>query len=96
MHYIQGYVPVSYSASHSSLGRGSTWVGMALLLSALAGAGTIIFAFASASVGSQEHWTIYLWIGIALTVIPLVGGGAAISYGRRDFHAYSKETGRSQ
>ncbi|WP_080794406.1 hypothetical protein [Corynebacterium pacaense] len=96
MHYVQGYVPVSYAAAHSSLSRASTWVGMALLLSALAGIGTMIFAAGSATVGSQEHWVTYMWIGAVMTVIMLVGGAYGIIHGRREFHRYARETGRSQ
>ena len=35
-HYIEGYEPVSLGAPHSSLERTSTWVGMGLVLAALA------------------------------------------------------------
>lgn len=96
MHYVQGYVPVSYSASHSSLSRASTWVGMALLLSSLAGVGTMIFAAGSATMGTQEHWLTYMWIGVAMAVVMMIGGTFGIIHGRREFHKYARETGRSQ
>ena len=96
MHYIKGYVPVSYNAPHSSLERSATWIGMGALLSALAGVGIILFALATQTMGSQENWMTYLWIGVVVAVVLLIVGTVTIIKGPAGYHAYAKETGRSQ
>lgn len=92
--YIDGYDPVSLNAPHSSLQRSSTWIGMGLVLFALAGAGTLIFAFAANTVGTQPDWQLYAIIGAVLTVAALVGGFGLIHRGRRHYRKYRAETGR--
>src|SRR5690625_7965153 len=42
--YIEGYVPSSLSAPHSSLQRTSTWLGMGLLMGTVPPAGILIWA----------------------------------------------------
>ena len=95
MNYIDGYTPVSYVAPHSSLERGSTWTGMGLLLSALAGVGAILFGFASNSVGQQQdNWMLYVIIGAVFAVVLAVAGTALVMKGRAPYRRYVKETGR--
>lgn len=94
MEYIDGYDPVSLEAPHSSLLRSSTWVGMGLALASLAGFGTVIFAFGANSVGSQEHWTTYLWIGAIAAVVMVVAAFLLIHSGRAAYRQYRAETGR--
>ncbi|MEJ4100599.1 hypothetical protein V5S96_09565 [Corynebacterium mastitidis] len=98
MHYIDGYDPVSYEAPHSSLLRTETWVGMGLVLAALCPAGIAIYAVALMIFGNTGQAdvspTFFLWLGIILTVVLLVAGSALISYGRRYYKQYVKETGR--
>lgn len=94
MHYINGYDPVSLYAPHSSLQQTSTWIGMGLILTALAGLGTLVFGLGAATVGSQEHWAVYAGIGAALTLFCLVGGFGLIHYGRRNYRHYRATTGR--
>lgn len=97
MNYIEGYTPVSYVAPHSSLERGSTWMGMGFLLSALAGVGAILFGVASNSVGQQqENWMLYIIIGAVFAVVLGVIGAVMIKVGRAPYHRYVKETGRTQ
>lgn len=97
MHYIQGYVPVSYNAPHSSLDRSTTWIGMSLLLASLAGIGAVLFGIGANSVGQQqENWMLYTIIGAVFAVVCLVLGTVLIMKGRSAYHAYAKETGRSQ
>lgn len=92
--YIDGYDPVSLYAPHSSLQRTSTWIGMGLILFALAGLGTLTFAFAANTVGTQEDWQLYAIIGAVLTVVALIGGFGLIHRGRRHYRKYRSETGR--
>lgn len=98
MHYIDGYEPVSYEAPHSSLLRTETWVGMGLVLASLCPAGIAIFAVALMVFGNTGQADVtpmtLLWIGIVLTVIFAVAGSVLISYGRRHYKQYVKETGR--
>ncbi|AZA10144.1 hypothetical protein [Corynebacterium pseudopelargi] len=94
MNYIDGYDPVSYYAPHSSLQKTSTWLGMGLVLTALAGLGTLVFGFGAQSVGSQEHWATYALIGAVIAGVCIVGGFGLIHYGRRDYRKYRAETGR--
>lgn len=95
MNYIDGYTPVSYVAPHSSLERGSTWTGMGLLLSALAGVGAILFGVASNSVGQQQdNWMLYVIIGAVFAVVLAVAGTALVMKGRAQYRRYVKETGR--
>lgn len=97
MNYVEGYTPVSYVAPHSSLERASTWTGMGLLLSALAGVGAVLFGIASNSVGQQqEHWTLYIIIGVIFAIVLGVAGAVLIKVGRAPYHRYVKETGRTQ
>lgn len=94
MNYIDGYDPVSYYAPHSSLQKTSTWIGMGLVLTALAGLGTLVFGFGAMTVGSQELWATYALIGAVITAICVFGGFGLIHYGRRDYRKYRAETGR--
>lgn len=96
MHYIKGYVPVSYNAPHSSLERSSTWLGMGALLAALAGVGIILFALGSRAMEAQENWMTYLWIGVIVAAVLTVGGSVLIRKGRSGYRKYAAETGRSQ
>lgn len=92
--YIDGYDPVSLNAPHSSLQRASTWIGMGILIAALAGAGTLIFAFAANTVSSQDDWQLYAIIGAIFTVASVVLGFGLIHRGRRHYRKYRSETGR--
>lgn len=98
--YIEGYVPVSLGAPHSSLNRSSTWIGMGLLMGVLPPMGLIIWALGVFTVpdGLQtaEQHNILLWIGIISTVIVLVLAIFLIARGRRYYRQYKKETGRTQ
>ena len=84
--YVDGYLPSSFDSQHSSLQRSSTWCGMGLVLTALAGLGTLIFGFATLDSGTQEH--------AILTLVCVVGGFGLIHYGRRYYRAYVAATGR--
>lgn len=93
--YVDGYVPVSYEAPHSSLHKSITWIGMGLVLASLAGFGILIFALGAKSVGSQESWDMYAMIGGLLALLFLVGGFGAIAAGRKDVKAWRARTGRN-
>ncbi|GAA1474462.1 hypothetical protein P4N68_00035 [Corynebacterium felinum] len=94
MHYIEGYDPVSLMAPHSSLQRTSTWVGMGLVLTSLAGFGMIIFGAATHIYETQESASLYLILGLVVAAVCLVGGFGLIHYGRRYYRQYRAETGR--
>ena len=95
LNYIDGYTPVSYTAPHSSLERGTTWTGMGLLLVSLAGLGAVLFGLGANSVGTQtENWLLYTIIGAVFFVITGVIGSVLIWKGRAPYRKYVKETGR--
>src|SRR5699024_23903 len=95
LNYIDGYTPVSYTAPHSSLERGTTWTGMGLLLVSLAGLGAVLFGLGANSVGTQtDNWLLYTVIGAVFFVITGVIGSVLIWTGRAPYRKYVKETGR--
>ncbi|WKD59931.1 hypothetical protein [Corynebacterium caspium] len=98
MHYIAGYDPVSYSAPHSSLNKVRTWLGMGLVLAALCPAGIAIWGGAIAAYGNTglaNHTAMpFLAGGIISALLLVVVGTILIKSGRRDYHAYVRETGR--
>lgn len=97
-HYIEGYEPVSLGAPHSSLERTSTWVGMGLVLAALAGFGLAIWGVGLNMFGygsSAGNPDLYILIGLVSGVVGLIIGFGLIRYGRRYYRQYRKETGRS-
>lgn len=96
--YIDGYDPVSLGASHSSLLKTSTWLGMGLFMASLAGFGTALFGFARALWGTglaAQHNDLFIFGGLIFGVV-----GMAIAFilmtvvGRKDYKAYRKRTGR--
>lgn len=93
-HYIDGYVPSSLDSQHSSLLRSSTWIGMGIVLAAVAGIGTLIFGLATQSVGTQENASFFTILGTVMTIAFLVIGFGLIHYGRRHYRAYVAATGR--
>ena len=88
--YVDGYRPVSFVAPHSSLLKSITWLGMGLILAALAGLGTLVYGLAG---GAPTQNSAMITIGIILTVILVVAGFGCVYLGRRDWHKFSKETG---
>ncbi|WKD62094.1 hypothetical protein CCICO_10475 [Corynebacterium ciconiae DSM 44920] len=92
--YIEGYDPVSLEAPHSSLLKGSTWWGMGFILSSIAFSGIILFGLAAGSVDSQPEAHTYTIVGVIATAAVLLFGIALVVYGRRDYKAYVKRTGR--
>ncbi|AKE40460.1 hypothetical membrane protein [Corynebacterium kutscheri] len=94
MEYIDGYDPVSLYAPHSSLQRMSTWLGMGMILTSLAGLGTFVFGLGSGLVGTQEHYLAYTIGGAVAAAILIIGGFALIYRGRRYYRQYRAETGR--
>lgn len=91
--YVEGYVPVSYEAPHSSLHKSITWIGMGLVLASLAGFGTLVFGLGAMSAGSQDNWDMYAMIGGVLAAVFLIGGFGAIAAGRKDVKAWRARTG---
>ncbi|MBV7282526.1 MULTISPECIES: hypothetical protein [unclassified Corynebacterium] len=92
--YIEGYDPVSLEAPHSSLLKSSTWWGMGIILSSIAFSGIILFGLASGSVDSQANASTYVIVGVVATLAVLLFGVGLVKYGRRDYKAYVKRTGR--
>lgn len=95
LNYIDGYTPVSYTAPHSSLERGTTWTGMGLMLVSLAGLGAVLFGWAANTVDSQaDNWMLYIIIGAIFFVVGTAISVALIWKGRAPYRKYVKETGR--
>lgn len=97
--YIEGYDPVSLGAHHSSLERYSTWIGMGLILTSLAGIGILIWVAANYLWGqgvapAEYNLMMFFWIGLAIAVVLLVGGFGLIWRGRRFYREYRDTTGR--
>lgn len=97
--YIEGYDPVSLGAHHSSLERSSTWIGMGLILTSLAGIGILIWVAANYLWGrgvapAEYNLMMFFWIGLAIAVVLLVGGFGLIWRGRRFYREYRDTTGR--
>lgn len=97
--YIDGYEPNSLSAPHSSLERSSTWIGMGLVLTSLAGFGIMIWMAATLIWGqgvtvAEYDTTLYMIIGAVIAVVLLVAGFGLIHRGRRYYREYRDTTGR--
>lgn len=97
--YIDGYEPNSLSAPHSSLERSSTWIGMGLVLTSLAGFGIMIWTAATLIWGqgvtvAEYDTTLYMIIGAVIAVVLLVAGFGLIHHGRRYYREYRDTTGR--
>ena len=97
--YIEGYEPNSLSAPHSSLERASTWIGMGLVLTSLAGFGIMIWMAATLLWGqgvATAEWntTLFMIIGAVTAVVLLGLGFGLIHRGRRFYREYVATTGR--
>ncbi|QGU03637.1 hypothetical protein [Corynebacterium comes] len=97
--YIEGYEPNSLGAPHSSLERSSTWIGMGLLLTSLAGIGIMIWIAATVMFGqgvgpSGYDTTLYFIIGVVIAVVLGAAGFGLIYHGRRYYREYRALTGR--
>ena len=97
--YIDGYEPNSLSAPHSSLERASTWIGMGLVLTSLAGFGIMIWMAATLIWGqgvATAEWdtTLLMIIGAVTAAALLVLGFGLIHRGRRYYREYVATTGR--
>ena len=97
--YIDGYEPNSLGAPHSSLERASTWIGMGLVLTSLAGFGIMIWMAATLIWGqgvtvAEYDTTLYMIIGAVIAVVLLVAGFGLIHRGRRYYREYRDTTGR--
>lgn len=96
-YYIEGYDPVSLAAPHSSLLKSVTWVGMGLVMAALAGLGIMLWAGAqmTAGTGVADHDPMtFMIIGAVIAAALFIIGFVMIGIGRRDYKAYQKRTGR--
>ncbi|RAV32951.1 hypothetical protein [Corynebacterium heidelbergense] len=92
--YGEGYVPSSFDSPHSSLHSSITWIGMGLVLSSLAGFGTMIFGL-SGMVSDLHPWATNLAIGGAILGFGLLFSGfLAVHIGRKNYREYKKRTGR--
>lgn len=96
--YIDGYEPNSLGAPHSSLERASTWIGMGLVLTSLAGFGIMIWMAATLIWGqgvtvAEYDTTLYMIIGAVIAVVLLVAGFGLIHRGRRYYREYRDTTG---
>ncbi len=97
--YIDGYEPNSLTAPHSSLERASTWIGMGLVLTSLAGFGIMIWMAATLLYGqgvATAEWntTLIMIIGAITAGVLLILGFGLIHRGRRFYREYVATTGR--
>lgn len=92
--YLDGYVPSSWDAPHSSLQRGVTWLSMGLLVVAVAVMGVGIYGFAADSVDAQEHGVTIGIVGWIAGFVLLFASFLGIRIGRSGTRAYRKRTGR--
>lgn len=90
--YIDGYVPSSLDAQHSSLQRSSTWIGMGFILAVIPMLGILVFGLAATE--HQEHANLFAIGGIIAVVGFAVLGSALIHLGRRNYKEYKKRSGR--
>ncbi|AGP31685.1 hypothetical protein [Corynebacterium terpenotabidum] len=97
--YLDGFVPSTFDAPHSSLQRSATWIGMGLILVSLAGFGTFVYGFAAGSDTTSpmaDEGYLIGWIGLAAALLAFILGGVCVRIGRRNYRAYTKATGRIQ
>lgn len=92
--YIDGYVPSSLDSPHSSLIRTATWLGMGIVLSAVAFAGIFVFGLATHIFETQEAGMNYVIGGIVGVAVCFIVGFGLVHVGRKDYHEYKKRTGR--
>jgi len=97
--YLDGFVPSTFDSPHSSLLRGSTWIGMGLILVSLAGFGAFVYGFAVGADDTSpmmEHGTVIGVVGLIVAIVLVIAGAAAIHVGRSGYRSYTKATGRVQ
>lgn len=96
--YIEGYDPSSLGASHSSLLKGSTWVGMGLFMAALHIVGLGLFGVGQLVSGNgsvEQDPTLYVYLGFGIGGVLLIISIILMAFvGRKDYKAYVKRTGR--
>lgn len=97
--YMEGFVPSTFDAPHSSLHRSATWIGMGLILVSLAGFGTFVYGFGAGtddtSPMADSGVTIGV-IGLIAGFVLLFAGFFLVHLGRANYRAYKKATGRVQ
>lgn len=96
--YIEGYDPSSLGASHSSLLKTTTWVGMGLFMAALGIIGLGLFGVGQVlyGTGSVDHDPmIFVYLGFGIGGVLMILSIILMAFvGRKDYKAYVKRTGR--
>ena len=92
--YLDGFVPSSFDAPHSSLMRSKTWIGMGCILASLAGFGMLSFGLGGTVAGKQPLATEYAIGGAVMGFGLLFLGFFLIHLGRKNYKAYKARTGR--
>lgn len=92
--YIDGYVPSSYDAPHSSLQRSLTWLGMGAILSCLPGLGIMVFGLATWLGNTQEAGMAFAIGGAVVGFGMLFLGFFLVHLGRRNYKEYKARSGR--
>lgn len=92
--YVDGYIPSSFDAPHSSLHRTLTWVGMGFWLLLMPALGTVVFAGATLQSGTQDNAMLYLIIGVVASVVCVVLGASFVHAGRKNYRDYKARSGR--
>lgn len=99
LNYLDGFVPSTFDAPHSSLHRSATWIGMGLILVSLAGFGAAIYGFAAGGDTTSPIWesgNLIGTVGLIAGFVLLFGGFLLVHIGRANYRAYKKATGRVQ
>ena len=97
--YLDGFVPSTFDAPHSSLHRSATWIGMGLILVSLAGFGTFIYGFGVNSDTTSpmaDDGSMIGIIGLIAGFVLLFAGFFCVHAGRKNYRAYTKASGRVQ
>lgn len=89
--YIDGYVPSSLDAPHSSLQRSKTWVGMGFILAVIPLLGVLTFGLSSQV---QDHASLFALGGGLGAIAFFTIGAVLIHLGRRNYKEYKERTGR--
>lgn len=92
--YVEGYVPSSLDAPHSSLHRSITWVAMGSILVSLAAFGFLVYGLATNIAGTQEYGVEFAIAGAIAGVVLLFGGFLMVHIGRKNYREYKERSGR--
>ncbi|WP_288801945.1 hypothetical protein [uncultured Corynebacterium sp.] len=92
--YMEGYVPSSLDAPHSSLQRSLTWLGMGFILASMAGLGTMMWGLSSMLNDYRTDGQVFAIAGAVMGFGLLFLGFILVHVGRKNYREYKERTGR--